>query len=200
MSRIDYVTTENKVGGISIPQNHSEHTIEKDWIYEGYRCVVVANHHMGHRCGYVGVNKNHPLYGVNYSDKPKILQKKINELRRQELGKRGVIDLFCWDGASVTVSLWFNVHGGLTYSGGGQKSEYPVKSDLWFFGYDCGHCDDRRDMELIKNESLREMELQFPMIDGASVKTLEYCIRECECMAEQLKLLEKKWWQFWRKK
>ncbi len=37
--------------------------IEKQWIHSGYLCAVVINSHMGFRCGYVGVDMEHPLYG-----------------------------------------------------------------------------------------------------------------------------------------
>ena len=43
-----------------------EINIEKDWITEsGLRavCLVVRN---SHRCGYVGVPKEHPLHGLDY--------------------------------------------------------------------------------------------------------------------------------------
>jgi hypothetical protein len=42
-------------------------TVLKDWITkEGYR-VVVLRVSMGHNCGYIGVTKDHPLYGKTYS-------------------------------------------------------------------------------------------------------------------------------------
>lgn len=39
----------------------------------------------------------------------------------------------------------FYCHGGLTYSGGGENSSYPISSDLWWFGFDCSHCEDEPD-------------------------------------------------------
>jgi hypothetical protein len=41
--------------------------IEDDFVCCGYRCLVVVNA-MCVRCGYVGVPKSHPAYGVNYND------------------------------------------------------------------------------------------------------------------------------------
>lgn len=44
-------------------------------------------------------------------------------------------------------------HGGVTYSGGGEKSQYPVESDLWWFGFDCGHEEDHNvPKEFVANE------------------------------------------------
>ncbi len=42
--------------------------VEKDWEHCGLRCIALALHSVGHRCGYVGVPKAHPLYGVSYSE------------------------------------------------------------------------------------------------------------------------------------
>jgi hypothetical protein len=44
--------------------NHAE------WIDEDtdYKCRIVRHDHFGHLCGYVGIPKNHPLYGKHYSD------------------------------------------------------------------------------------------------------------------------------------
>ena len=44
--------------------NHAE------WIDEDtdYKCRIVRHDHFGHLCGYVGIPKNHPLWGKHYSD------------------------------------------------------------------------------------------------------------------------------------
>jgi hypothetical protein len=44
--------------------NHAE------WVDEdtGYKCRIVRHDHFGHLCGYVGIPKNHPLWGKHYSD------------------------------------------------------------------------------------------------------------------------------------
>lgn len=42
----------------------SEITVEKSWEHNGYHCEVRIMP-MGHRCGYVFVEKGHPLYGVD---------------------------------------------------------------------------------------------------------------------------------------
>lgn len=92
----------------------------------------------------------------------------------------------------------FDCHGGITYAGGGKQSEYPIKSDLWWFGFDCLHCDDSKDYETAKRlfaddkEILKQLALceqldyQFQTYDGKSVRTLEYVTNECEKLAEQL--------------
>ncbi len=163
----------------------SKFTIEKDWIHKDLRCVVMMSS-MGHRCGYVGINELHPLYSVNYSDSPDILKDKLEELKNSEIGKRGAISLFCWDGESVSPSILFDVHGGITFSDGGKESKYPVESDLWWFGYDCAHCGDAKDLSVV-NDTIKEIELKYPT--GGTLRTLEYCVSECESLAEQIHVL-----------
>lgn len=41
--------------------------VEREFEHCGLKCVVVLQD-LGHRCGYVGVGKNHPLYGVFYDN------------------------------------------------------------------------------------------------------------------------------------
>lgn len=41
--------------------------VEKDFVVDGYRCVIVGQK-LGHRCGYIGVPKEHKYYGVDYDD------------------------------------------------------------------------------------------------------------------------------------
>lgn len=81
-----------------------------------------------------------------------------------------------------------DVHGGLTYSGGGKT--YPAESEkLWWFGYDCAHLGDARDPELMQGEYkklydkglLRELDFE-----GDMVRSLGYCVSECESLAKQL--------------
>lgn len=90
--------------------------------------------------------------------------------------------------------LDLRVHGGLTYSDSNLKN-YPIEKSnqmLWFFGFDCAHTGDARDFELMSEEYKKVYSNQiFRSIDGyGTVKTLEYCIIECESLALQLVHLE----------
>lgn len=42
-------------------------TVEKSWEYEGFTLIVVARP-MGHRCGYIGLPKDHPSAGKHYDE------------------------------------------------------------------------------------------------------------------------------------
>jgi hypothetical protein len=69
------------------------------------------------------------------------------------------------------------VHGGLTYGEGLQ------------FGFDCAHLYDAKDPELM-SEEYRKIHERWPrLVETGTVKTLEFCVAECEKLAAQLKEL-----------
>lgn len=129
--------------------------VEKDFMVDKYRCAIVG-HSAGHRCGYVGIPKNHPAHGKSYED---------------------LYDVIC-------------VHGGLTYSG--ERDNYPVDNEgLWWIGFDCGHCDDGIDLELIKElaepalyQHYVEMNKMFPTY--GTVRDTDYVDRQLVNMVAQL--------------
>ena len=140
---------------------NDRYIVEREFEHAGYKCVVTFNV-MGHRCGYVGIPKNHSLYGKEYSD--------YLEIKKADVGDRKI-------------------------SG---NSNYPIESDLWWFGFDCAHCDDAKELELAYErfpnyrERLAmkiECEDRF-RIDGTIVRTEEYVAEECKKLAEQLKEFE----------
>ena len=113
---------------------------EKEWITKaGLKASVIATP-MGHRCGYVGVPTEHPLYGKHY-DAPEV-----------------------------------EVHGGLTYAAG--------EDGLWWFGYDCAHWADAKDPELMSDE-YKKVFIRWPDMRG-TIRTLDFCVAECESLAKQL--------------
>jgi hypothetical protein len=154
-------------------------TVERDWITSaGLRAVVIMVEDMGHRCGYVGLPVEHPLFGVGYSDKSPAL--KANMERSTE--KLSPIDVLC-AAASEPDELnsplyMFEVHGGITYAG---KGDYPVASDLWWYGYDCAHGGDVPRPEVVK--------AKYPgrgYWEQGVHRSLDYCLFECESLAAQL--------------
>lgn len=166
-----------------------ESKIEKEFEHQGYKCVVIMTD-MGHRCGYVGIPKKHPLYGVYGSEEHKSLP--AEDLQQQEVGKRGIIPLVCFgakeDKVYASPDVYFDVHGGITFSDGGLRALPDVK-DLWWFGFDCAHAGDAPDLNKM-NPKLREVYEKFPSKTDV-VRTLKYCIQECKNLADQLKEKEK---------
>jgi hypothetical protein len=59
-----------------------------------------------------------------------------------------------------------------------------MRDDLWWFGYDCAHFGDARDPELMSDEYKA---IRMRSFDGDTIKTLDFCVNECESMAWQLK-------------
>lgn len=160
------------------------YAIERDWQTEaGFRAVVMLTD-MGHRCGYVGVPKGHPLYGVGYSEETTALRPVAGD---EPIGKRGIIPLLCaagTGGLKASPEIVFDVHGGLTFASDGGERNYPVASDLWWFGYDCAHAGDGKEQAYIdaQPENLRRL---YRNHDGDVVRTLGYCVDECESLARQ---------------
>lgn len=150
-----------------------DYYVEKQFTYKGYQCVVVMQS-LGHRCGYVGIPIEHPLYGKDYFD---------------------YIDININHG-NVPIDNYFSCHGGITYANGGVYSEYPIKGNLWWFGFDCAHWGDIRDFQAAKeifrdNKDVltrlsRSELLEKSFSSGGQVRSLKYVTDECIRLADQL--------------
>ena len=68
------------------------------------------------------------------------------------------------------------VHGGLTFAG------KPMYCDFHAVGFDCSHSGDAKDPDLIADE-YKKIEAIY---DGGTIRTLQYCIDECEKLASML--------------
>lgn len=165
--------------------------VEKDFEYKGLRCVVTFGD-LGHRCGYVGIPKTHILYGKKYDEYLEIKKEDIKD--REVSGISPLLRAIIDDDYRIRVETYFNCHGGITYSGGGEKSTYPVESDLWWFGFDCAHCDDGKDLDLAieyfpeiseRILKIKQVEDMFPIYEDHlwSEQEVE---EECKLLAEQL--------------
>lgn len=172
-----------------------EYIVEREFEHAGYKCVVVFGA-MGHRCGYVGVPRSHSLYGNDYCEHL--------EIKKDDIGDREVSGIFPLLGAClddderIRIEAYFQCHGGITYSDGGENSKYPIESDLWWFGFDCGHAGDRDDLTYAmqkfpnRQEEYRTrllIESEYPIEDDV-IRTEEYVEEECKKLAEQLKEFE----------
>ena len=173
--------------------------VESDFDYKGYRCVTTFND-TGFRCGYVGLPEGHPLYNVGFDDK---IEATFDSIEGQSIGKRSPFTLIECVGLEsedkISPVLFFNVHGGLTYSEGGKGSEYPVLSDLWWFGFDCGHYGDLEDIATLKElwgddnkgkmiiQMKEDMNAMFPELKANSVvRTVEFVQNECRSLVDQI--------------
>jgi len=150
-------------------QNESEHKIDREgwsrgpWDDEpdklnwttstGLPGMIVRNR-IGALCGYVAVDRSHPLHAVEYNGRiPSNFEGPPEEYSDYESSPEGR----------------FNVHGGLTYSNAcaGHICHVPEPGepdDVWWFGFDCAHagdeypsdrqysCGDYRDVAYVKAE------------------------------------------------
>ena len=133
--------------------------VESDFIHKGLRCVVVFTS-MGHRCGYVGVPKEHILYGKSYSD---IIE---------DLDVHG----------GITYS-----EGNNNYPVTADDKLWWLGFDLAHY-MDGKDLDLALKYELLDEDTyfkLKEIENMYP-ISETTVKSLEYCIDECKSLAKQL--------------
>lgn len=125
----------------------------------GLVCLAKRNYDSGNWCGYVGVDATHPWHGKDYDDLP-------------DYGP--------------------GVHGGLTYADACQEGPpaatichipEPGQPDhLWWFGFDCHHCDD-----LAPGYAARYRDAEYSAIftDGI-YRTLQYVRNECRDLAWQI--------------
>ena len=160
--------------------------IESIFKHKELDCVIIFTL-SGHRCGYVGVTKDSPLFNISYGEdlkKPELLK----ELKQTKLDKRGIIPLFCWDREKVTPEILFNVHGGITYS---DKGCYPITRsyEIWWFGFDCAHLNDVKDKQAFASY-FPDKELSIYSFTSGSIRTHEYVKQECKNLAEQILCVE----------
>lgn len=123
----------------------------------GYPIVVRAIC-VGHRCGYVGLPPDHPLYGIPY-----------------------------WpdtDHPAYDIMLDIDTHAGLTFADKTSEDEdaYPDTGNYWWFGFDCAHPGDAPDPEI-----LEEFNSTPPFDRGnGTIKGLDYVVLACNSLADQL--------------
>lgn len=77
-----------------------------------------------------------------------------------------------------------DVHGGLTFSGSFEEIGFD---DYWFFGFDCAHAHDAKDLEaleLYKNSLLDAQPFSFNQL--SPVRTQHYVEKQCRYLLNQL--------------
>ena len=139
-----------------------KYKVESDFLHKGLRCVVILSR-SGYRYGYVGIPVANPLYGVRHFNK-----------------YHAMIPMY-----------YFDVHGGITYSG--SDGNYPVESDLWWFGFNCDLSSDGKDYDKVREYKLRDsfwldklMRFDRKNHTNTPFKTIEYVESECKNLANQL--------------
>lgn len=161
------------------------HIVEKEWQTKaGLKavCLIITMGDNGtgnkrHRCGYVAVVKDSPLWGKNYSEQLDCITKESVE--SISIGKKSPLLAFTAGVNSDeegcirrSLDIVIDVHGGLTFSGKLKNQD----ESLWWFGFDCGHyCD-----------GIIEPLFEFEIESNQEVRSFEYVEAECESMAMQI--------------
>ena len=131
-------------------------------------CLIVRNR-AGALCGYVGITSNHPWFELEYDD-----------------ALDGSMDT---DYTKPTPERLITVHGGLTFSNSCQPTTdeshgichlpEPGEPDhVWWFGFDCSHCNDYSPM-MDKYHS-------NPLPGQNVYRTISYVQSQCASLAKQL--------------
>lgn len=135
---------------------------EPDFVYwldprTRYRCIIVR-HDTGYLCGYVGVAKDHPAFGMEQSQAE---------------------DLFeVHGGVTFSESEWFVRR--LDASIGPEhrilNTVYPTDAEpTRWLGFDCNHLYD-----------ITPSEAGLEYGDDGAYRTLQYVVEQCTCFAKQL--------------
>lgn len=170
------------------------YVVEEQFKHLGLDCVVVMQS-AGHRCGYVGVQMGHPLYGKDYTDYLDITKDEIAD--KEIRGTFALIGAILDKDKRVKIEAYFDVHGGITYANGGIGSTYPIESNRWWFGFDCAHFDDAPDFDsarklfsgdedtLKRLDNLQKASDLYPS-NFCAVRSVDFVCKECISLAEQL--------------
>jgi hypothetical protein len=140
------------------------------WEAHGFHCRL-ARGPMGHWCGYVGVDENHPLYGKGYGESLDVLKPLQEQRLKEPLGETPslavMMSILTGGEFNTSMDMVFNVHGGVTFAG-----KYP-KENLWLIGFDCAHSGDLCPESNYSSAS-------------ETYRTLEYAKAETERLAAQI--------------
>ena len=125
----------------------TKRTIEADFIHNNQRCIIMRfdreddGFGLTHRCGYVGVQPFHPLWGKNYNapienPSPELVAQ-VHNTPIEEIGIMAAFLAGLSDNP-IQIQTVLRAPGGITFADSGS---YPVPSiaELWWFGFDCGH-------------------------------------------------------------
>lgn len=168
--------------------------VEKSWYKNGYHCFVIFNRN-GCRCGYIGISKTNKLYEKSYSEPQSFLRQKENQKFNGNVF--GLFNSCIQDkDKGLPPDLYFSAHCGFTFSDFmSEDFNYNTNDNMWYFGFDCGHCDDGLDYnkayELgLLNEKEYECFNTCKFDNGQEVKSLKYCEDLLNIIADEMIELE----------
>lgn len=149
----------------------------------GLACAIIKGP-LGAWCGYVSVPEGHPLHGKSHRDRiptPKaFLEQELDLTKRDMIGL--FLESFEEDRNTMPLSLLFEVHGGITWTGKGLP--WDDGGAGWGFGFDCAHYGDwipSPEMASVRRE------LGHPIKnEHETYRNAQYVEAECRNLAEQV--------------
>lgn len=150
------------------PWQHEPDKVE--WVDKttGLHCLIWRNTH-GSLCGYVGVDKNHPAFGLHYDVSDYDMDGGTKWWRRHVTHR---VDYKIED---------IYVHGGLTFAGLLTR-DLVIADGLHWFGFDCAHHMDYSPVLMAKEKALGD----DAMTIGGVYRDINYVTKEVESLAKQL--------------
>lgn len=98
-------------------------------------------------CGYVGIPRTHPHFGLSYSDRVQVAD------RNSKITSQSPIAILCEalneDDGKLALDMIYDCPGGLTWAADHEPFDRIKKAD-WWFGFDCNHYNDLSPQGIIK--------------------------------------------------
>ena len=144
--------------------------------YAGLQCAMLRRDAHSHWRGYVGLPKDHPLYGVGYREESPALALALEARKEMPLGEKAglglILSVLLGGELTANPETVFVVHGGLTFAEDRIATENAPEG-LWWFGFDCAHAGD--------------LSLEYGNVTGEEVWCdVNYARAETELLADQL--------------
>jgi hypothetical protein len=145
-----------------------------DFEAEGLRCAMLRNS-FGIWCGYVGIDKDHPWFGLPYNT---LIKPTPDMLENRSFNDTGVMNLFVHmlsgrdPNQELEIGSALRVHGGITFS--------DFREDgLFYYGFDCGHAGDLM-------PGMLQYHAELPSHLRGVYRDQQYVVSECQQLATQL--------------
>jgi hypothetical protein len=145
----------------------------------GLACKILREMRLGQLNGYVGVPPTHPYSGWQFSDDIKLAP---GDLKDSTINDVGIFEAFIYamrgadERGTIPLGMTLKTHRGITFSG----QMINDAAALWWFGFDCGHCDDL-------SPGMLSMRMSLP---HQVYRDLDYVKKEVTALAFQLRQLE----------
>lgn len=187
-------STKHSIRGQLSPSPWDNEPNRLNWKHKGLECMIIRSAPFLSLCGYVGVKKGHPLFGVGYGEENPALKERLEQRLKEpsDLDKAGlgVLLALITDNVEARPDFVFKVHGGLTYS---NKCDGVIchmddqqGEETWWFGFDCAHCNDLTP----KSAALFATNRGGLLAGHGTYRDINYVKSECENLADQLIALQ----------